>query len=282
VTITSYWAGSVAVVTGAGAGIGRALAMEAARRGAKVVVSDVEVDAAVGVADEITRSGGEALPVFCDVTDAASIDALAATTVSSFGQVNLVCANAGVGAGGTIEDVAAGDARWVLEVNLIGTYDTLRAFARSLREASQRSQRAHVLTTGSEHSLGVPPHVGPMTAYTTTKHAVLGLSDAVRRDLGPAGVTVSILCPSYVGTEGWNAKRNRPDRYGGPVQADPALRERLAAIGQPADAVAGIAFDGMERGDFIIVTNDVSRDFALARNADVERAFGRLDDQTTD
>jgi short chain dehydrogenase len=87
VTITSYWAGSVAVVTGAGAGIGRALAMEAARRGAKVVVSDVEVDAAVGVADEITRSGGEALPVFCDVTDAASIDALAATTVSSFGQV---------------------------------------------------------------------------------------------------------------------------------------------------------------------------------------------------
>jgi len=111
---------------------------------------------------------------------------------------------------------------------------------------------------------------------------VLGLSDAVRRDLGPAGVTVSILCPSYVGTEGWNAKRNRPDRYGGPMQADPALRERLAAIGQPADAVAGIAFDGMERGDFIIVTNDVSRDFALARNADVERAFGRLDDQTTD
>jgi NAD(P)-dependent dehydrogenase (short-subunit alcohol dehydrogenase family) len=272
----TYWTSSVAVVTGGGAGIGRALAIEASRRGARVVVSDVEADAASAVALEITAGGGTAIPLQCDITDQASIERLAADTLAAFDSVNLVCANAGVGAGGRIDETPIDDVRWIFEVNLLGTFDTLRTFTAPLRAAAAAGHRAHVLTTGSEHSLGVPPHVGPMTVYTTTKHALLGLTDCVRRDLAPSGVTASILCPGYVGTEGWNAKRNRPARFGGPQQSDPALREHLASIGQAAEDVATIAFDGMEAGTFVIVTNEQSRAFALDRCAEVERSFGDL------
>lgn len=272
----TYWQAGVAVVTGGAAGIGRGLVHEAANRGCRVVVADIELDAAQAVADEVVASGQMAIAVRCDVTNGSSIDELVSSTFEAFGQVNLVCANAGVGAGGTIETTSADDARWIFEVNLIGAFETLRAFAPRLRDAAAAGQRAHILTTGSEHSLGVPPHVGPMSVYTTTKHALLGLTDSARRDLAPSGVRASILCPSYVGTEGWNARRNRPDRYGGPEQADPAFRERLASIGQRADDVARLAFDGMERGMFVIVTNEVSRTFAVDRCGEISRAFDEL------
>ena len=278
----TYWEGSVAVVTGGGAGIGRALAIEAATRGARVVVSDVESEAATTVADQISAAGGRAIAVRCDITESASVEQLAADALAAFGTVNLVCANAGVGGGGRIDETPIDDVRWIFEVNLLGTFVTLRTFAPHLQVAAAGGQRAHVLTTGSEHSLGVPPHVGPMTAYTTTKHALLGLTDCVRRDLAPSGVTASILCPSYVGTEGWNAKRNRPARFGGPEQADPAFRERLAAIGQAAEDVANIAFDGMEAGAFVIVTNEMSRALAFERCAEIERSFQMLDPRVTD
>jgi NAD(P)-dependent dehydrogenase (short-subunit alcohol dehydrogenase family) len=133
-----------------------------------------------------------------------------------------------------------------------------------------------VLVTGSENSLGLPQNVPAATAYQTSKTALLGLTDCVRRDLAPAGIGVTLLCPSYVATEVWNARRNRPDHFGGPEHGDPAVREEMHRIGQDPDEVAALALDGVDANAPIVATRSVSNACAEVRARQVRDAFDRL------
>ena len=162
---------SVVVVTGGANGIGRALALEAARRGARVVIGDVKD--AQGTVDLIVAAGGQAVWQSCDMTHLAQVRALAEMALARHGEVNVLCNNAGRGALGALQDVDPAAARQVFDLNILGIFHGIHTFAPLLVEAAKSGRPAYLLNTGSEHSLGVPPHVSPMSAYTASKYAVL-------------------------------------------------------------------------------------------------------------
>jgi NAD(P)-dependent dehydrogenase (short-subunit alcohol dehydrogenase family) len=254
---------SVVVVTGGATGIGHAIALEAARRGARVFIGDVQ-DAQPTV-EAIAALGAEASWQVCDMTDIAQVRELARAARLRFGEVNVLCNNAGRGAAGALQDTDPAVARQIFELNILGLFHGVHAFAPLLAEAARAGRPAYLLNTGSEHSLGVPPHVGPMSVYTTSKYAVLGLTDTARRDLSPQGIGVSLLTPGWVLTE--NVR--------GLIAASPERARAILPHGQEPALVASLAFDGLLAGHAVIATNPSSRGFAMAHArelmADVQR-----------
>jgi NAD(P)-dependent dehydrogenase (short-subunit alcohol dehydrogenase family) len=270
------WSGLGVVVTGGAAGIGLSLGRVAAARGAAVVLADIEKDVAEKAAAGLRADGADVHAAYCDVTDYESVEAALAEAAQRLGGINVLCANAGVGSVGGIDDLTVSEFSWIMQVNLFGAFHAVHAALPYLKAQVAAGRRAHVLVTGSENSLGVPEGAPASTAYQTSKTALHGLADCVRRDLAPAGIGATLLCPSFVATEVWNARRNRPDHFGGPQQGDPALREQMRAIGQHPDEVAALALDGVDENVPIVATRSVSSACAEVRMRQVRDAFDRL------
>ncbi|MFF7645272.1 SDR family NAD(P)-dependent oxidoreductase [Streptomyces canus] len=248
---------AVVVVTGGATGIGLALAREAAARGAQVMIADVD-DASDAVAG-LRADGATADWVRTDTSDYTQVKKLTEATVERFGGVNVVCNNAGVGVPGSLQDVDPAAVKRLFEVNVLGMFHVVRAFAPLLKKAADEGGPAYLLNTGSEHSLGVPPHVMPMSAYTISKYAALGLAETARRDLRGFGVGVSLLTPGWVRTE----------RVAALVAADPHAAAAIEPFAQEPAEVAGKAFDGLLKGTAVIATNPHSRAFAMEHARDV-------------
>jgi len=264
-------AGKVAVVTGGASGIGRGIGRALAARGADVVVADVDVARARDVAAELARSGVRSLGVACDVTDRASVEALAERAWTDLGHVEILCNNAGVGTLAPIADTPLRDAEWIFAVNFWGVVHGCQVFVPRFVAGGRP---AHIVNTGSEHSLGVPfPGMG---LYTASKHAVLGFSDVLRREVADQRIGVSILCPGVVRTDIWNAGRSRPERFGGPQQS-PAQFASLFDTGMDPDDVGRLVVTGIERGDFYILSHREVRAVAERRSRDVLAAFDAAD-----
>ena len=260
------------VVTGGANGIGRALGSGVVARGAaSVIVADVSGGEAEAAADALGREGrATVVPWEVDVTDADAVAKMASDVVDQFGTPGLVCANAGVGPEtSTVLDVPMSEARWVVDVNVLGVLATVQAFGRPMRDSPEQG---HLLVTASEHSLGVP-HAG-IGIYTASKHALLGLCDVMRREL-PAHLGVSLLCPGLTSTELWRAQSKRPDSYGGPTGGNDLGRAVLGR-GMEAGVVAERALAGVERGDFLIPTHYNAKAYADSRSDEVTAGFDRL------
>jgi NAD(P)-dependent dehydrogenase (short-subunit alcohol dehydrogenase family) len=198
---------------------------------------------------------------------------LAAFAFDKFGPVNLLVNNAGVGAGGPLHKVKPDMWRWTFAVNVDGVYHAVRAFApRMLAQGAP----ARIVNTASEHALGLPSRGGQITAYTASKHAVLGLSDGMRRDYAGTNIAVSVVCPGLVATEIWNAQRNRHGQFGGPREAPPEAASGMAA-GLSTDAAAERILDGIDAGEFLILTHGADiAEVAGPRIAEVEAALARF------
>lgn len=192
--------GALAVVTGAGGGIGRATALALARRGARVVSLDVDGDAAKDTAAE---TGGTFHQV--DVADAGAVGAVAELVEHEDGPVDILVNNAGVGMSARLLDMEDGDWEWILGVNLLGVIHGCRAFGPRMVGRG----RGHVVNVSS--ALAVFPRATE-PAYCTTKAAVLTLSRALRADWRRAGVGVSVVCPGVVDTGIVAATRFRGER----------------------------------------------------------------------
>ncbi|MBB2993692.1 NAD(P)-dependent dehydrogenase (short-subunit alcohol dehydrogenase family) [Mycolicibacterium iranicum] len=234
-----------AVVTGAGSGIGAAFAIELARRGGRVVCSDIDLDAAKATADEI---GAAALPLRCDVTDVDEMYRLADEAQSWFGgPPSLVINNAGVGAGGAvIGDAELGDWRWVLDINLWGPIHGCHVFAPLLREAGRP---AGIINVASAAAFGAAPG---MAAYNVSKAGTLSLSETLAAELAGTGITVTVLCPTFVKTNIVSSGRI-------PAQTT-QLADRLMRItGFPADRVARTCLDTLDRGGLYCMPNPEAR-----------------------
>jgi NAD(P)-dependent dehydrogenase (short-subunit alcohol dehydrogenase family) len=184
---------SVAVITGGASGIGRALGHELAKRGARVVLADLQGELAGEEAAAIRRAGGGAVAVQLDVRDATAMDALAERLMAEHGRVDLVFNNAGTGSVGEVLHLEQEDWDLVLGVNLTGVINGIRAFYP--RMAKQGF--GHIVNTASVAGLGPAPLAAP---YATTKHAVVGLSRTLRVEAARHGVRVSALCPGVVRT----------------------------------------------------------------------------------
>jgi len=256
----------VAVVTGGASGIGRAIGLALAEKGAHVVVADIEESRARQTAEEIGATGVRTLGVGCDVTDEASVEALAERAWAELGHVDILYNNAGVTGGTTLLDSSVKDLHWIFSVNVFGVWNGCAVFGRRFRD---QGTPAWIVNTGSEHSLGMP-HV-QTGFYTAAKHAVLGLSDVLRNEL-PPHVGVSILCPGVVETDLWNATRNRPDEFGGAEQA-PVEIKAVMERGKSALEIGRRAVEGVEREAFFILTHPHVRTYVDARYGELGKAF---------
>lgn len=189
-------ADSRAVVTGAGSGIGRAFALELARRGGEVICADIdEIRAKETVALIATQTGATAHAVACDVADRTQVEALAALSRTVFdGPPTLVINNAGVGIGGRpVGEIGLDDWDWALGINLWGVVHGCELFAPMLRE----SGRAGIINVASAAGFAAAPSMGP---YNVSKAGVMSLSETLAAELAGSGVTVTVLCPTFVKT----------------------------------------------------------------------------------
>lgn len=257
------FAGRVAVITGAGSGLGREFANEAARLGMKLVLADVDAHALEQATSVLQGGGADVLAMVCDVRKAAHVEELADAALIRYGGVHLLFNNAGVATTGLIWEHTEADWDWVLGVNVWGVIHGVRVFTPLMLEAARRDPdyEGHIVNSASMAGLLVPPVMGP---YSVSKHAVVALSETLYHDLRlvDAAVKASVLCPYFVPTGIAHSERHRPGelRHDAPPtasqQAGQALLEQAVASGQLSAAdVARITFDGIRRGDFYIYTH---------------------------
>ena len=236
--------GRVAVITGAGSGIGEGLALGCARQGMRVVAADIEQPEAERVAAAIRKEGGESVARYVDVSDRDSVEALARDAYEAFGSVHLLCNNAGVITHRPIIESPLQDFQWVLSVNFWGVVYAIQAFAP--RMCSQ--EEGHIVNTSSMSAVRLLGN--PMGAYIPSKFAVLGLSEQLRIELEPEGVGVSVLLPGRTRTRISQAERNRPERFGGPEEIREALGE-----GMPPERLAELVLDAVRENRLYIFTH---------------------------
>jgi NAD(P)-dependent dehydrogenase (short-subunit alcohol dehydrogenase family) len=211
--------GALAVVTGAGSGIGRATSLALARAGARVVAVDIALDAAEktsGACGEVRSDAGAEARV-CDVADAVAVQALADNVIRTWHAPDVLVNNAGVGMSGRLADMALDDWRWLRSINLDGVVHGCKAFGPAMLERG----RGHVVNLSS--ALAYTPRATE-PAYVTSKAAVLALSQCLRADWRPRGVSVSAICPGVINTPIIDTTRFLGD------QSDPDVRERTIKL----------------------------------------------------
>jgi NAD(P)-dependent dehydrogenase (short-subunit alcohol dehydrogenase family) len=195
------FAGTTAVVTGGASGIGKGMATAFKSAGCNVVIADIDETELAATARELG-----VLAVRTDVTDPDSVSALADRTLAVYGEVHVICNNAGVGPFGSIAEMTLADWRWVLDINLNGVLHGVQAFLPLLQ---RNADWGHVVNTSSLSVMVTPPNTG---AYVASKAAVLGLTEVLAAELHAAGsrVGATALIPGTVRTNIKHSLRSRP------------------------------------------------------------------------
>lgn len=215
----------IAVVTGAGSGIGLGIARALIAEGVHVAMLDVEKLALEHAVSEIGEVNVNVQPYVVDVTAREAMADVADQISKHFGKVHILCNNAGVAAGGSIDKLSYADWDWCLGVNIGGVVNGMQAF---LPHITGHDDGGHIVNTAS--ILGQLPTAG-QSIYCASKYAVVGLSEAARLDLAPLNIGVSALCPGMIATNIVKSERNRPAHMGaGGLIEDAQRREEVDAI----------------------------------------------------
>jgi NAD(P)-dependent dehydrogenase (short-subunit alcohol dehydrogenase family) len=240
--------GKIAVITGGASGIGKGIAEALIAEGMQVVMADVEEPALEATASELGAVG-----IRTDVSDAASVQALADATLEQFGAVHVVCNNAGIGPFAPIAAMTLDDWRWIVGVNLWGVIHGVTAFLPILE---RNPEGGHIVNTASMAGLAPVPRIG---GYCVTKYGVVALTETLAIELEQAGsaVGVTVLCPGPVRTNIGRSSRNRPAALAAraledyDLEADPARRADRWL--EPSD-VGAIVVDAIKTGQLYAIT----------------------------
>lgn len=202
----SQWQGQVAVITGAGSGIGSGLARHAALLGMHVIAGDVDVKGLEALQQELSAKGQSIKIQRTDVSDPDSVEQLAQTSYECFGKVNLLFNNAGVLVDGKSWERSAKDWQWNLDVNIMGVVNGIRSFVPKMLEQGAAGRVVNTSSVGG--LLGGGAYLGP---YQASKHAVTAISETLFGELlnENAPITASVLCPGEVATGIWESDRLR-------------------------------------------------------------------------
>jgi NAD(P)-dependent dehydrogenase (short-subunit alcohol dehydrogenase family) len=216
--------GRTGVVTGAASGIGRALSRRLAEAGMNLVLADIEPSSLAAAAADLSAGGTRCTTVTCDVSKADDVNRVAEAAEEAFGNVHLVCNNAGVFAGGLSWEAPLSDYEWVLGVNTWGVIHGIRTFVPRMLAHGEPS---HVVNTASMAGLTSGPLSG---AYFMSKHAVLALSESLFHEMAmqQTRIGVSAVCPELIATRIGDSQRNRPTHL--KRDADEALPEGTKVV----------------------------------------------------
>lgn len=225
-------AGKTAFVTGGASGIGLALGRAFAQAGMKVMLADVEAGALDAAVEGLREFAPDIRGIVCDVADPRSVERAAEASFDAFGNVHVICNNAGVAAGGGIDRISLDNWRWVIDVNLMGVLHGVHAFLPHIRS---HGEGGHIVNTAS--MAGMTTGLG-FSPYHASKFAVVSMSEGLAAQLKPHGIGVSVLCPSFVRTRIGESGRNRLERYGAAQPLDPnsASAAMVAEIGRLIEA----------------------------------------------
>jgi NAD(P)-dependent dehydrogenase (short-subunit alcohol dehydrogenase family) len=249
-----------------------------AEAGMKVMLADVETAALEKALQGLSNHGNHVKGVRCDVADPDSMEHAAQTTFEAFGNVHVICNNAGVAAGGGIDNISIDNWRWVVDVNLMGVVYGIRSF---LPHMMKHREGGHIVNTAS--MAGMINGMG-FSPYAATKFAVVAMSEGLAMQLQPHGIGVSVLCPEFVRTRIGESGRNRPGRYGEAPRLDPAspaaqvvaeIARRLEAGIDPGDVAARV-LAAIRNGELYIFTHPNMRQAVDGRFAAIQAAMDRV------
>lgn len=263
--------GRVAVITGGGAGIGAAMATAFAARGAKLVLADLDESAMAETAERLRVGGATVRTVKTDVGDREQVEALAERAFAELGGVHVVCNNAGIALFGEIANASHKDWEYTMRVNFWGVVHGVEAFVPRL---IAQGQGGHIVNTASMAGLVGMQWLG---VYCASKFAVVGLTEALERELRPHGIGVSVLCPMIVQTNiNANSVRNRPNDLRNPGEdVVPSAEDTAGMVGGviPVEEVARRVVRALDRNDFYILTHPEQRKFLQRRAARLDAMF---------
>jgi 3-oxoacyl-[acyl-carrier protein] reductase len=228
----------IAIVTGAGQGIGRAIALGLVREGARVAIADVNEECANTVKDEIEAAGGTALVIRTDVSNEDSVQAMVERALQEFGRVDILVNNAGIFPTSSVEGMSEGDWDRVIGTNLVGAFLCARAVVPKFLE--QGTGRIISLTSGRAFQ-------GAKNGahYAASKAGIIGFSKSLALELAPHGITVNVICPGITDTAQPRGHQTEEQIYA------QAQRIPLGRIGQPEDLVGPAVFLASDAAAFI-------------------------------
>jgi NAD(P)-dependent dehydrogenase (short-subunit alcohol dehydrogenase family) len=270
--------GKTAFVTGGASGIGLALGRAFAEAGMKVMLADVEASALEKALQGLSNYDNRVRGVACDVADPDSVERAAQAAFDAFGNVHVVCNNAGVAAGGGVDNVSIDNWRWVVDVNLMGVVYGVRSF---LPHMLGHGEGGHIVNTAS--MAGMVNNMG-FSPYAATKFAVVAMSEGLAARLQPQGIGVSVLCPDFVRTKIGESGRNRAARYGTAPRLDPAspaaqlvaeIARQLEAGIDPAEVAAKV-LAAIRNDELYIFTHPNMRQAVDGRFAAIQAAMDRV------
>lgn len=273
----------VAVITGAASGIGRGIVNRAAKEGMKIVLADIEAEALSQAEKELKSSGANVISVLTDVTKDKDIEKLAQKTIDTFGEIHLLCNNAGVGIYGLLWECSLSDWKWTMDVNLWGVIHGIRTFIPIMLK---QDNECHIVNTAS--MAGLSSQTPGAGIYSITKYGVVALSEALFIELRGINskIKVSVFCPSTVSTRIDDSERNRPAEYCDPefepamdklFKIHPGLASNIETFMQTVKAglspnkAGDIVFESIKNDIFYILT-----DTGLAWKRIVKRRMDRI------
>lgn len=269
----------VALITGAGHGFGRALSLEAAQRGMKLAIADIDKKALNKTENDIKKTGAKVISIPTDVTEEKDIDAMVKKTMAEYREINLLINSAGVAIPGPIWELPTRDWEWILHADLMSQVWALKRVIPIMRK-----QKGHgdILNVASMAGLITSPL---MPAYYATKFAVVGMTEAVEYDLQAeeANVGLHVFCPAFVQTDLYHTEEHRPEKY--TDKSDPYYSSEIFKEGQkqakkdittgmPLDNVPKIIFKALEDDKFYILTHPGMNPAIVARAKNIPSGKG--------
>ncbi len=248
--------GKCAVVTGAGSGIGQALAHAFAAVGMRVAIADVQADALHDTEAQLRSTGATVIAVTVDVSNANAVHEFAARVEREFDGADVVCNNAGVFAGGLTWDRPVADFEWVMGVNFYGILHGIQAFVPGMIE---RGRPGHIVNTISAAGLFASAYSAP---YTASKFAALGLTECLAGELASAGAPIGVtaLCPGAVKTGIASSDRNRPAATATEMSPESEFVDRMldenTDRGMPPAQAAAMVVDAVRSNRYLQLTGD--------------------------
>ena len=244
--------GKVAIITGAGRGIGRAITLRLAGEGVHVVAADIDQAGAEAVAREAAENGGKAIGLKVDVTCQDEINSIIETTIQEFGELNILVSNAGVAAVSPLIDTDERTWDWVMGVNAKGVFLSSKAAARQM---IQQGKGGRIIINASASGKVVPGKRIPIGAYAASKHAAVALAKQLGWELSQHQILVTCICPGIIDTPLWDLLDRETARIEGVPQGSVKARALanvpLQRIGKPEEVANVVAFLASDEASYL-------------------------------